>query len=578
MKEKIDSDRLAKYFPLVVLAIGVAISLFSYNEIRAQRIDQNWKEYFRRTEEIVNRIQGRLNAFEGILLSAAGLLAASTEVTRDEFKTFVKTLRLDQSYPGVQGVGFSQRILPSELEFHQKKIRQSGFPQYTISPPGVRDIYTSIIFLEPFEGRNLRAFGYDMYSEPVRRQAMDRAMRTGQSAMSGKVVLVQETEKDIQPGFLIYVPVYKNLPDDPSEEDRVRCLIGWSYSPFRMRDLMAGVLGQYWTQSEMGIVFSIYDGENISAEAQLHESHFDQSDRSHERRFKSQQKITFLGRTWTFNFHADSQFFTGGDIVNREKLALVFGIFMSIGLSSIIWILMSSRDRAVKYAQEVNRNLIESEERFRNMANSAPVLIWISDPENYMTWFNKVWLDFTGRRISQELKEGWLEGVHPEDRELCRQVHRQCFSDQKPFTIEFRLKRHDGVYRWVLDAGVPRFSEKGEFYGYIGSCLDISEMKKNISDRIQAEKKLSEAFEKIKEQKRRLDLVIWGTKTATWDWNIKTGETTFNDRWAEIIGYQLSELEPVDINTWIKYTHPDDLAESGRQLERHFRGETDLYS
>lgn len=121
--------------------------------------------------------------------------------------------------------------------------------------------------------------------------------------------------------------------------------------------------------------------------------------------------------------------------------------------------------------------LRESEGRFRTMANAAPVLIWVSDDLGGCMWFNQTWLDFTGRPLEQEAGEGWAQGVHADDRAVLMADYRQRFEARQPFRFEYRLRRHDGEYRWIVDVGVPRFGETGEFAGYIGSCVDVTENK-----------------------------------------------------------------------------------------------------
>ncbi len=114
------------------------------------------------------------------------------------------------------------------------------------------------------------------------------------------------------------------------------------------------------------------------------------------------------------------------------------------------------------------------------MADAAPVLIWTSGPDKGCTFLNKPWLEFTGRPVERELGDGWAKGVHPDDLRQCLEVYSQHFDARRPFEMEYRLRRHDGEYRWVLDRGVPRFTSQGEFAGYIGACVDVSARKRAV--------------------------------------------------------------------------------------------------
>jgi two-component system, LuxR family, sensor kinase FixL len=132
--------------------------------------------------------------------------------------------------------------------------------------------------------------------------------------------------------------------------------------------------------------------------------------------------------------------------------------------------------------------LRESESRFRIVADSAPVLIWMSGVDKQCTFFNKLWLDFTGRTAEQEMGNGWVEGVHPEDVEACLKGYAEAFDARRSFVLQYRLRRHDGEYRWISDNGVPRYDAHDAFAGYIGSCQDIT-------DRLLAEERLRQVFE-----------------------------------------------------------------------------------
>ncbi|ARV63259.1 hybrid sensor histidine kinase/response regulator [Nostocales cyanobacterium HT-58-2] len=150
--------------------------------------------------------------------------------------------------------------------------------------------------------------------------------------------------------------------------------------------------------------------------------------------------------------------------------------------------------------------LQESEERFRNMADTAPVMIWMSGTDKLCDYFNKNWLEFTGRTLEEELGEGWAELIHPDDLQVCSETYTTAFDARQSFTMEYRLRRFDGEYRWLLNTGTPRFHSDGGFAGYIGSCIDITEQKLTL--------------EALQDREARLRLALEAARMITWDWNI----------------------------------------------------------
>ncbi len=161
--------------------------------------------------------------------------------------------------------------------------------------------------------------------------------------------------------------------------------------------------------------------------------------------------------------------FTGAEPLNNV-LSLQLFLSFAVAPFMVLAVLVEERKRT-------GHALRESEERFRLMADTAPALIWMSGTDKLCTYFNKPWLDFTGRSMDSELGNGWVEGVHADDLRRCVDTYTQAFDRREEFRMEYRLRRHDGEYRWILDIGVPRFDQERSFVGYIGTCIDLTDRK-----------------------------------------------------------------------------------------------------
>jgi PAS domain S-box-containing protein len=156
---------------------------------------------------------------------------------------------------------------------------------------------------------------------------------------------------------------------------------------------------------------------------------------------------------------------------------------------------ISSIARDITLGKQAEMALRESEERFRLVANTAPVMIWMAGTDKLYNYFNLPWLNFTGRSLRAEIGHGWTEGVHPEDLAACIETYDRAFLVRQSFDREYRLRRHDGEYRWVFDLGVPRFNPGGSFAGYIGSCIDVTERKEAEEVLSTVSRRLIEAHE-----------------------------------------------------------------------------------
>jgi diguanylate cyclase (GGDEF)-like protein/PAS domain S-box-containing protein len=244
----------------------------------------------------------------------------------------------------------------SEIDEGPKKIRAQGFPNYTIRPDGVRSLYTSIIYLEPFDLRNQRAFGFDMFSEPKRRTAMERARDTGSASISAKVTLAQETSSAVQPGILMYLPKYKNGAPHNTAAERQANLQGYIYSPFRLNDLMRGILKTKQGSLEPDIDFEIYDSKTLSTESLLYDDDgiAQMLNPVLSKKLAFTQSIEIYGHTWYLYFIPRPAFYSTFDQAQPLKL-LGLGSLLSLLLSGLIWMFTTQYRRALALTSHMRK-------------------------------------------------------------------------------------------------------------------------------------------------------------------------------------------------------------------------------
>ena len=210
--------------------------------------------------------------------------------------------------------------------------------------------------------------------------------------------------------------------------------------------------------------------------------------------------------------------------------------------------------RLARQLQASEATLRESEERFRIVADAAPVLIWMSGVAGLCTFFNKAWLEFTGRTLKQEMGHGWREGVHPNDLQRLN-TYRAAFDARKPLVMQYRLRRNDGEYRWISDQGVPRNDPQGRFAGYIGSCVDVTELLKK-------EKALRE-FEE------RVALATEAAHLGVWELNIATNRIWISDKVREL--FEFPQQDEISYDEFEQRVHPADRAARDHAVQKAIR-------
>lgn len=356
----------SRALPTAVLSLTLVLTWWVWREstLSAEKVTRlNFRELI---DGVQHRINDRISDCASVLLGGVGLFSVHGEVTREDWRHYFEQLRPTETLAGVQGVGFSLRIPASELATHTARIRAEGFPEYSVRPEFSREEYHSIILIEPFRERNLRAFGYDMATEKTRRQAMDQACDEGQPTLSGPVTLVQEIPgQNIQQGFLLYAPVYARGAPVNTVAARRKALRGFVYSPFRAGDFV----DQSFFLEPTGLALEIFAGSDAETRRQLYDSRA--SPRSPPTppgfvpAYTETVQLRLLGRPWTLVFTSLPQFEAAQ---NRSKapLVLALGLACSFLVSGFVFALnhqSRARARLEQISDDLTRAHSELERR-----------------------------------------------------------------------------------------------------------------------------------------------------------------------------------------------------------------------
>jgi diguanylate cyclase (GGDEF)-like protein/PAS domain S-box-containing protein len=466
---------------LLVLAACLSITYY-FSLAATKETERDFQIYFDfLVQEAISQISHRIDTYSVVLRATGGYFNGSESVNRQEFNTFITSLALADYYPGIQGIGFSRIIAPQELADHIASVRAEGFSTYSVYPEGDRDIYTSIVYLEPFSDRNLRAFGFDMYSDPARQQAMKKAAEENSVSISSAVRLVQESGVNEQAGFLMYMPIYAREKPYATISERQANIIGWAYSVFRMNDFMSGAQGAYLDDIDI----EIYDGNVISQQTLMYDSHtFDaQSQNNSYPIMQEQVRFQIVDRDWTFVVRSLPAMALRVD-VNNSSYVNSIGIITSFSLSLIIWLLMTGRQRVLATARNVHKELIVEKERLRNIIDGTRVGTWEWNIATGEAKFNEYWAAIVGYTLS-ELEPisiaTWDNLVHPDDLAKSAILLQKHFSGKMPYyECEARMRHKDGHWVWVLDRGkVSTRAADGSPLLMFGTHEDITDRKAN---------------------------------------------------------------------------------------------------
>ncbi|MYM22059.1 response regulator [Duganella sp. FT135W] len=352
----------AAQWATLLIGVGLTVAVWHLLAVGAERRAQ--EQFDAECADIAKRISRRIILYESGLRGAQALFKAQQEPTRDQWRDFVEGMDLHNNFPGVMGLGYGMYLRADQRAVTESDIRNQGYEDFHIwnNTQGINDPGMSavVMYIEPFAGRNLRAFGYDMMSEPIRRTALLQAARSGMPAMTGKVVLVQNEQQAGSPGFLMYFPIYRKqaqLRPDASEAQRMASLQGFAYSPIRADELMQDLLGP----ADRSVRVEIFDGGDTAPGALLYASEREAADpQQYPNPYLHTMTLQLLHHQWTLRFASQPAF---ENAIDRQKshIVLLAGVIISLLFFGVVRALTARQAYATALARQMTGALRESE-------------------------------------------------------------------------------------------------------------------------------------------------------------------------------------------------------------------------
>lgn len=522
-------------FAAFILVLNITILV--YLEFKRRNDDQVDQIFALKTRMVESTIEDRFDDYVRILKGARGLYDASRDVSRQDWNTYITALGYED-FPGIQGIGFAEYVRDTlALKEVIQRVRAEGYPDFTVLPAGVRDFYTPIIYLEPFEARNLRAFGYDMFSHPVRRKAMEAARDQGKPVVSGKVTLVQETGQDIQSGFLLYFPVY-NLRDGKGPvtvQGRREQLTGFVYNPFRANDLFNFILKDNFTYMNI----EIFDGDTATAETLLYDNN-EKLDFSREKaRRHRMSSMRIGGHTWTIHY-STLPGFSSAYQEQSPSLILAGGSILATLFFTIILIWL----RTQKYTLLT-----------QTITDNATAAMFMINPKGYCTFMNPAAEEMTGFSFEEIGKQPLHLMIHHSHPDGTPYAMKDCPLHQR-FFERSSLREHEDVFirkngeHFHVSCAASLVYENNRPVAMIIEARDITEAKMN-------QLALAESQARFHKMADNAPVMIWVTDT-------ENRCTYVNKQWLEFTGQKFEEALG---HGWENALHPDDINEKFMELE-----------
>lgn len=345
------SKRHTLFLPSLVVFVAVMVIVVSSFFVSLRSLEQERRgvsnDFFQQTEQT---LQTRVQAFDEVLRAGAGLFTSSSEVTKNDWREFVEATRVLERYTGSQGIGYSKLIDSSDLEDFNRNSQTDITADFTIHPEDNRDTYSAILYIEPQSTRNKQVIGYDMFSEEVRRAAMEEARDNGNVVISDAVRLAQEDGSDMH-GFLMYVPQYRaNTPLDTREQRR-EALEGWVFAVFQGRGFLTNVLSEIQNENFGYRISKPSSNGNVELYTSNHFKpiHDDAG-------VLVDRQVDIKNSVWKFEYTYRPDAIVGSLVANQPITILFFGTFSALLISGFTYLLLRGKTNELALAKERETN------------------------------------------------------------------------------------------------------------------------------------------------------------------------------------------------------------------------------
>lgn len=454
--------------PWAVLGLSLALTLWLWRSGESAVVIRQNEAFLQAADTQKNILIVRMKDYEQVLRGGVALFESMQATpTRAQWRRYVESLELERTLPGIQGTGFAAMIHRDQKQAHEASVRAEGFPNYRIYPDTEGDRLSSIVYLEPFAGRNLRAFGFDMYSQPVRREAMERARDTGRPALSGKVTLVQETTPDVQAGFLMYLPVYRPGAQRETVAERRDALLGFVYSPFRAGDLFDAV----FSRDDSRLDVQLFDGAP-GVDNLLYAS----GAAGRAARHTTERVFSVAGRPWTARF-SSTRAYEAETASQRPGLILLVGLL----LTGLVFSLLYLNARFNRRMRETTTELEHSLGSYKTLVRNIPGAVF---RRQAAPSFALVQVSDGIKALTAEPPERFLSGalsydslISPDDLSRVKRVITEALEKQVHYEVEYRIQATNEFNRWVSERGRGTSDASGEVQWVDGVMLDITDRK-----------------------------------------------------------------------------------------------------